>query len=254
MEKMILKIGILGAMPEEIDNIQEMMTSIRKIKIAEREYIEGYINNIQVIVVFSRWGKVAAAITATTLINHFKADLLIFTGVAGGVNDKLNIGDIVIGNGFYQHDMDARPFFDQFQIPLTDKIVYKPDNCNIKIIKKTTSTFVNNILNFINRKTLTNFSINNIPNIYLGLIASGDKFVTTQNNNLFLHGTLCVEMEGASVAQVCTEHNIPYVIIRIISDKANHDAVFDFQNFITNIACQFTQGIIYEYFKEINSI
>jgi adenosylhomocysteine nucleosidase len=122
----VMKIGIMGAMLEEVSSIKEMMIIDKITIIANREYTEGKINDNEVVIVFSRWGKVAAASTTTTLINIFNVNFILFTGVAGAVVDHLNIGDIVIGNGLYQHDMDARPFFDLFQIPLTPSIVFEP--------------------------------------------------------------------------------------------------------------------------------
>jgi len=119
-----VKIGILGAMLEEVSSIKEMMIINKETTIANRNYIEGTINDIEVVLVFSRWGKVASASTTTTLINKFSVNFIFFAGVAGAVDKKLNIGDIVIANCLYQHDMDARPFFDQFQVPLTATIFF----------------------------------------------------------------------------------------------------------------------------------
>src|SRR3954451_16051531 len=106
MEKNV-KIGILGAMHEEISAIKEILILNKETTIAERIYYEGRINDTEVVLVFSRWGKVASASTTTTLINKFKVDFILFTGVAGAVSELLNIGDIVVGSGLYQHDMDA---------------------------------------------------------------------------------------------------------------------------------------------------
>lgn len=114
MEKS-LKIGLIGAMLEEVSSIKQMMTINKETCIADRVYVEGQINNIEVVVVFSKWGKVASASTTTTLINKFDVDFILFTGVAGAVNEHLEIGDVVIGNGLYQHDMDARPFLINFK-------------------------------------------------------------------------------------------------------------------------------------------
>ena len=114
-----MPIGILGAMPEEVDIIKEDMTDVVTDKIASREYFTGILYDIETTLVFSRWGKVASAIAATTLITKYNVDRIIFVGVAGAIDDKLNIGDVVIGNQLYQHDMDARPLFNQFEIPLT---------------------------------------------------------------------------------------------------------------------------------------
>lgn len=249
---MILKIGILGAMLEEISSIKAMMTIDREITIANRIYYEGRINNKDVVVVFSRWGKVAAASTATSLINIFKVDFILFTGVAGAVRDHLNIGDLVIGNGLYQHDMDARPFFDQHQIPLTNTIVFAPTTSEIVRAKIAVERFIENINTLFTNDILQEYSIFK-PILHIGLIASGDKFISNPGDHANLNyynkenKTLAVEMEGASVAQVCEDYQIPYIVIRIISDKADHSAVIDFKSFISGVASKYSSEIIREY-------
>lgn len=251
MEK-ILKIGILGAMLEEISSIKELMTVDRKITIANRTYYEGTINNMEIVVVFSRWGKVAAASTTTILINEFEVDFILFTGVAGAVLDHLNIGDIVVGNGLYQHDMDARPFFDQFQIPLTKTIVFEPKPSNIITAKIAIERFIESFGIIFTAEILQKYSISK-PIVDVGLIASGDKFISNSDSHLNLNfsnngnKTLAVEMEGAAVAQICEDFNIPYIVIRVISDKADHSAAIDFQSFISEIANKYSSGIIKEY-------
>jgi adenosylhomocysteine nucleosidase len=248
----VMKIGILGAMLEEVSSIKEMMIVDRETTIAGRVYSEGRINDKEVVVVFSRWGKVAAASTTTTLINIFKVSFVLFTGVAGAVSDHLNIGDIVIGNGLYQHDMDARPFFDQFQIPLTTTIVFEPKVSDVDKAKNAAKRFIDNIDTVFTGSLLQKYSISK-PLVHTGLIASGDKFISDPKSYFDLsfsnkeNITLAVEMEGASVAQVCEDHNIPYIVIRVISDKADHSAVIDFQSFISGVANKYSSEIVKEY-------
>ncbi|MBA2652720.1 MAG: 5'-methylthioadenosine/adenosylhomocysteine nucleosidase [Tatlockia sp.] len=247
-----MKIGILGAMLEEVSSIKNLMVIEKESTIANREFLEGKIGDVEVVLTFSRWGKVASASTTTILINKFDVDFVIFTGVAGAVNEQLNIGDVVISNGLYQHDMDARPFFDQFQIPLTSTIIFKPKEEDIEKARLASETFLNKIDSVIKGDLLTKYSICK-PKVLTGLIASGDKFVCNPNEheniNLTINEnqTLAVEMEGAAVAQVCEDHTIPYVIVRTISDKADHSAVVDFKGFIQDIACTYSSEIVKEY-------
>lgn len=247
-----MKIGILGAMPEEVSRIQKMMTIERETVIGGRVYSEGRIDDTEVVVTFSRWGKVASAITTTTLINEFNVDFILFSGVAGAVSNDLNIGDIVIGNGLYQHDMDARPIFDQFQIPLTTTLVFEPNLADIEKAQLAAQKFIDNIDSSLNKDLLAQFSIFK-PLVHTGLIASGDKFVSDRNNYQDLtfiskgRKTLAVEMEGAAVAQVCEDYKIPYIVVRIISDKADHSAAVDFQSFINNISSIYSSEIVKEY-------
>ena len=244
-----MKIGILGAMLEEVSSIEKLMEITNKKEIGSRTYIEGSISGIDVVLTFSRWGKVASASTTTTLINLFNVDFVLFTGVAGAVHSDLNIGDIVISNGLYQHDMDARPLFNRFQIPLTDITVFEPTHENISKATSASEQFLSQINATISSEVLKKYSIFS-PKIHQGLIASGDKFIADSSKHDELNHkhkdseTLAVEMEGASVAQVCTDYEIPYVIIRTISDKADHSAVIDFQSFIGDIASKYSSEII----------
>ena len=249
-----MKIGILGAMPEEISSIKDLMVIGRETNIASRIYSEGKIGNTDVVLVFSRWGKVASACTTTTLINEFNVDFILFTGVAGAILSHLNIGDIVIGSGLYQHDMDARPFFEQFQIPLTQTLIFKPKITHVDMANKAAKIFLGKIDSIFNKDLLETYSIFS-PKVYVGYIASGDKFISDpqHHNDLTISNTLAVEMEGAAVAQVCEDYNIPYIVIRTISDKADHSAALDFQLFISQIACNYSSEIVAQYIKIVGN-
>ncbi|WP_419419930.1 5'-methylthioadenosine/adenosylhomocysteine nucleosidase [Legionella sp. D16C41] len=251
-----MRIGILGAMLEEVSAIKELIQVDGETFIARRKFIEGKFKSNDVILTFSRWGKVAAATTATVLINKYHIDSLLFIGVAGAVHSTLNIGDLVIGSGLYQHDMDARPFFAQFQIPLTNNIIFRTNTKEINNATLAANRFINKISSVISRETLTKHCILN-PQVHIGIIASGDKFINNpkEHQNLCLSDegqtTLAVEMEGAAVAQVCNEHAIPYLVVRTISDKADHTAVSDYQSFIQNIASPYLAGFVAEYLEII---
>ena len=122
-----MKIGIMGAMPQEVDSILSHMTNVEVVERGDRKYHVGKIGSYDVVLVFSRWGKVAAATTATSLAAEFKVDQLIFTGVAGASSADLNIGDIVVSSQLYQHHMDARPLMSRHEIPLTGMTFFKAD-------------------------------------------------------------------------------------------------------------------------------
>ena len=241
-------IGIMGAMPEETDRIVELLESCNIIEIGDRKYHSGTINNQEVVVVFSRWGKVAAAATATTLILRFNVSKIIFTGVAGAIDTQLNIGDIIVGQKFFQHDMDARPLMNEFEIPLLQKTYFESDADLSKLIydKINQSDKQNwHIAESLNDKNVLQ---NTPPNIYLGDIASGDHFFADADSKTKLKQKLpsvsCVEMEGAAVAQVCYEFQIPFAVIRVISDSADGNSSLDFTLFIEHIAGKFSRQIV----------
>jgi adenosylhomocysteine nucleosidase len=243
------RIGILGAMPEEIIGIVSLLNNKEEIIKGMRTYYTGTINDIDVVVVFSRWGKVASATTVTHLIIEFGITELYFVGVAGAIQSDLKIGDIVIANSLVQHDMDARPLMQQFEIPLLGKTMFSPSKELLDfVVSNTNQMLETNILkNTISEKHQKAFSITN-PKLFVGQIASGDKFFanSTDKKNLLvaLPNVLCVEMEGAAVAQVCYEYTIPCIVIRTISDTANETSPIDFKVFVDEVASKFVLEII----------
>ena len=242
-------IGIMGAMPEEINGVVELLLNKQEMLIGGRIYFTGTINGIKTVVVFSRWGKVAAATTVSTLILKFSITELIFTGVAGAINAVLKIGDIVIAKRLVQHDMDARPLMAQFEIPLLGKTYFECNERQLSIVGNAVNELLNNkhLHAIINSSELALFNITE-PKLMIGDIASGDQFIsgTDDKNNILqkLPETLCVEMEGASVAQVCFEYNIPFIVVRTISDVADEQSPIDFPHFISTISNRYAVEII----------
>ena len=245
-----MKLGIISAMPEEVQSIIDVLENIKITTKGMRSYYCGEFQSKEVVVVFSRWGKVAAAITTTQLINDFEIDEILFTGVAGALASDLNVGDIVIGEKLFQHDMDTRPLFDKFEIPLLGKKYFKATD-NPKL-ESSVVLFSREIDNHIQKEVLDEFKIS-IPQIKNGTILSGDQFIASKEKAKELltdiSDALCVEMEGAAVAQVCFEYEIPFSIIRIISDSANDDAPIDFPKFTKSVACKYAKGILENYIK-----
>ncbi len=246
-------VGIMGAMQEEIASVAELLDDKKRITLGKRTYYSGTINNIKTVLVFSRWGKVAAATTVSTLILKFGITELIFTGVAGAIHPELNIGDIVIGKKFYQHDMDARPIMEQFEIPLLEVNYFESREKEISKAEK----MINDLLTFehlkrvIDKEDLAKFNIHHAK-LQVGDIASGDKFFSNSKDKQLLReilpAVLCVEMEGAAVAQVCYEYDIPFTIIRTISDAADEKAELDFPSFIQSVSSKYAKEIIKLFF------
>ena len=242
-------IGIISAMQEEMQALLNELKNTKTSTKGMRNYYTGTLYNKEVVLVFSRWGKVASAATTTQLINDFDISEILFTGVAGGIKPSLNIGDIIVGKRLYQHDLDAQPFYKQFEVPILKKLYFETKNTN-KLLNAT-KQFIDQYDLFVNRKDAQNFNIDK-PSVILGDIASGDQFISSlekiENLNKTLPTVMCVEMEGASVAQVCYEYDIPFSIIRIISDKANDNAHIDFAKFMHIIASHYALGILKNYF------
>jgi adenosylhomocysteine nucleosidase len=247
-------LGIMGAMPEEMDKIIAAITEKEIVERGSRIYYKGLLFGQQVVAVFSRWGKVAAATTASNLILEFNVDRIVFTGIAGAISTELNVGDIVIGQRFFQHDMDARPLMRRFEIPLTGKTSYETPQQNVDIMVQAVHNFLKKNKDF--RKVLAEFQINS-PKLLTGDIASGDLFISSLkmkqilNNNL--PSVVCAEMEGAAVAQVCDDYGIPLVVVRIISDSADEEAHISATGFLNQHAGDYSLSILKEYIELIHN-
>ena len=246
----------MGAMPEEINGVVELLSNVQEFHRGQRIYYFGTLNGIKAVVVFSRWGKVAAATTLTNLLLEFNITELIFTGVAGAVNHELKIGDIVLAKRLIQHDMDARPLMPQFEIPLLNKTWFESADDQITqatraVIKLTKTKQLHNVLS---DEELAAFSIS-FPQLIVGDIASGDKFFSGSADKdallQLLPSVLCVEMEGAAVAQVCFEYDVPFTIIRTISDVADEQSHIDFPLFIQKISSRYSVEIVKNIFEEV---
>jgi adenosylhomocysteine nucleosidase len=241
-------IGIMGAITEEIGAIVAEMGTDTTVNVkGMRRYHSGTLWSVPVVAVYSRIGKVAAASTTTHLIADYHVDSIIFTGVAGGVDPTLNIGDIVVAGDLYQHDMDARPLFDRHEIPLLGTSSFSTTHSLRQHCLLAARQFLSEDLSSaIPESTLAKFGISQ-PKALEAAIASGDKFFADRLETAELGRRLpvaCVEMEGAAVAQVCHEYAVDYSIIRTISDSANLHAPVDFQSFIQDVAAIYSHGII----------
>jgi adenosylhomocysteine nucleosidase len=240
--------GIMSAMDEEIRKLVSALDPLEEEwKEGGRTYYKGKLWGKEVVLVFSRWGKVAAAATVTVLITKFAVKQIIFTGVAGSVDGKLKAGDIVIGKNVYQHDMDARPLFRQFEIPLLNVCELKCEENLVMKAREGALKFLNDINEDSLKDVLREFKITK-PQVLEGLIASGDKFFNSKedvdNLKKCLPEALCVEMEGGAVAQVCHEYGMPFVVIRTISDSSDENSHVDFEKFIDLVACNYSYAIL----------
>lgn len=241
-------IGIISAMPEENEKILDSAKITKTIKEGGRKYHFGYLFDQKVIIVFSRWGKVAAATTTIELIKN-EAKEIIFAGVAG--SPILEIGDIVIGNNVWQHDMNTFPFFNEYEIPMTGKSSFET-NFNRK------QSLIKASINFIETEFKPNqkYKITS-PKIISGDIASGDAFLANEAKSKQIiskiPGVVCFEMEGGAVGQVCWEYDIPFSVIRIISDKAGENAPTSFPDFTTEIASPYLLEIFKRLFSNNDS-
>lgn len=245
------RIGLMGAMPEEMEQIVARMEQAGVMVHGNREYYSGTLNGVPVVAVFSRWGKVAAATTATTLIELFDVDSIVFTGVAGAVSPRLSVGDVVVAGRFVQHDMDARPLMPRFEIPLTGKQFFETDDARSKRLKDAAVNMLEMETGFLEQLSTDGISH---PSVYTGDIASGDQFIGStavkEEIAALLPTVLCVEMEGAAVAQVCSDFGVPLAVVRVISDTADELSHELAVRFVDRFAARYLQLIIEHYITE----
>ena len=243
-------IGIMAALEQEIAVIlQNMGDSVSVHIIAGRRYYVGQLDGQHYVVVLSRVGKVAAASTVTTLINKFDVRCVVFAGLAGGVHPDALIGDIVIGSSIYQYDLDASPLFPKFSVPLLNKTFFDSDDELSNTIKQSCTDYLDNDFDTaFDSEQKQRFFQRSKPQFHVGLIGSGDLFVNAleKQNQIAeqMPSTMCVEMEGAAVAQVCYEYEIPFAIFRIISDRADSQASIDFNEFLSKVAPNYASPIL----------
>lgn len=234
------RLGIISALQEEQAGLITQMLDLKIITCGKRDYVQGNLWGIDCVCVLSRLGKVASAATAAMLIERFNVSHLLFTGVAGSADPKVRVGDIVIASELVQHDMDTRPLFPRFEIPLTGLSRFPSDGeTNRYLLEAATNFLDQDLLTEIAKENRVNFNLRQ-PCIHQGLIASGDEFIASmsrlQELKLDFPDLLAVEMEGAAVAQVCHEFDVPFSVIRTISDNANEDSAVDFLSFIRHVA------------------
>ena len=209
----------MGAMEEEIQPIISKIENLEKITYANNIFYKGNYNSHELVVAYSKIGKTFSAMTATLMIERFKCESIIFSGVAGGINPALKIGDIVIGNQLCQHDFDITAFGREPGF-ITSHGIFSNSDYKLIEIAKTAS--------------------NNLEiNIIEGIIATGDQFISNEEKKSWIRETFnadALEMEGASVALVCDNLQIPFLIIRSISDTAGEDANISFDEFLVTAA------------------
>ena len=210
-------VGIIGAMEVEVERLKKDMVVQRELKKAGMEFCEGVLMGQPAVVVRSGIGKVNAAVCTQILVDEFKADVIINTGIAGSLNAQIDIGDIVISTDVVHHDMDAVNFgYEPGQIPQMDVFSFAANEELVELAEQVCH------------------EVNPEINVFRGRIVSGDQFVADKAvkeriTSLF-HG-FCTEMEGAAIAQASYLNGVPFVILRAISDKADDSATEDYPTF-----------------------
>lgn len=226
------RIGIIAAMDSEIRSLQSSLDHERTEIVAGREIHYGKLEGHPVAIVLCGCGKVNAAHSATILASHSKVSRILVTGVSGGLADGLKVGDVVIGNAFLQHDMDARPLFPLHEIPFEGFSTIEADP---------------ELLHLLTASSLAMLGENKLPELRAarsveGLVISGDQFLSNPEERSRILEEIpkacAVDMESAAVAQVCKSADIPLGVMRVISDSADGSAHIDFAKFVEETAAK----------------
>ncbi|PHS57039.1 MAG: 5'-methylthioadenosine/S-adenosylhomocysteine nucleosidase [Sulfurimonas sp.] len=222
-----MKIAIMGAMPEEIAPILEKLGEYKTTEYAGNKYYEARYKGADLVIAYSKIGKVFSTLTASSMIQHFGAQKLLFSGVAGAISPSLKVGDLIVATKLSQHDLDITAFGHAFGYVPEGSVYIDTDKDLITISKEVASEMGKSVKE--------------------GIIATGDQFVANEDRKNWIGDTFkadALEMEGASVAVVCNALDIPFFILRSISDAADMDASFSFDEFLETSAVESAEFVM----------
>jgi len=222
-----MKIAIMGAMVEEITPLLEFFGNYETIEFAKNRYYTTSYKGMDLVIAYSKIGKVNASLTASTLIEKFGAQKLLFSGVAGALNPSLKVGDLLVATKLAQHDLDITAFGHPHGYVPEGSVYVETDKALTELAKKVASAQKIKLLE--------------------GIIVTGDQFICDNVKKEWIHTTFnadATEMEGASVAVVCDALKVPFCVLRAISDAADMDAGFSFDEFLVSSAKESAQFLI----------
>jgi adenosylhomocysteine nucleosidase len=223
-------VGVVAAMPEELAAVLDEVEVARVEEHGGRRFCVGRLHGCEVVAVVSRVGKVAAAATTALLIERYGVGEVLFTGVAGAVSAGLKVGDVVVATRLLQHDLDARPIFPRYEIPLLGVAEIATD---VEVTERVAAAARAHA---------------GEGRVHVGMVVSGDQFFASTAAIAELRArlpeALAVEMEGAAVAQVCFEMGVRCAVVRTISDAGDDSAAHDFGHFLTNVCGVYARAIV----------
>lgn len=239
--------AIVSALHEELAAVLDLMPDERQQVVGGRTFWRGHLHGHEVVAVLSGIGKVAAATTATALIERFGVQRIVFTGVAGGLGEGVQVGDVVVAQRFLQHDMDASPIFPRHEVPGYGRSTFEADATLTAQLARASERVLRALPSQLGPDVLKTFGLQT-PRCHQGLLISGDRFVSTTTESRALREALpealAVEMEGAAFAQVCHDYGVPLAVVRTISDRADDTAHVDFPRFLREVASRYSSAMV----------
>ena len=237
-------LAVVAAMDDELRRVLPLLGALRTEQCGSRAFHVGTLHGRPVVVAQCGIGKVAAASTVAVLAARFAPRALLLTGVAGGLADTVRVGDAVVADQLLQHDFDASPLFPRYVVPSAGRARFAADARLAGLVAAAAAACLGGALGDVERRT---FGLGT-PRVHRGLVVSGDRFVCTAAESAALRralpDALAVEMEGAAAAQVCADFGLPFVVLRVVSDRADDAAHVDFVRFTRDVASVVTQAVV----------
>lgn len=224
----VMKIGIIAAMPEELAYLIQHLENASEEMVLGNTYHTGKIGAVELVLVESGIGKVMAAMSVAILADHFRVDAVINTGSAGTLAEGISVGDVVIAEKLAYHDVDVTAFGYEYGQMAQQPLYFESDKKFVTLIQESLSK--------LNQKW------------HLGLIATGDSFIAGEDKIKAIKEhfpqVLAVEMEGAAIAQAANALKLPFLVVRAMSDNANHEASISFDEFIVEAGRRSAQALL----------
>lgn len=224
-----MKIGIIGAMEQEVSILKQAIENCQEVQKAGCTFFSGQLNGVDVVLLQSGIGKVAAAVGTTILLSEYQPDVVINTGSAGGFDSSLNLGDVVISTEVRHHDADVTAFGYEIGQMAQQPAAFLADANLMDVAEKALDQMED-------------------KHAVRGLICTGDAFVCTAERQEFIRkhfpSVIAVEMEASAIAQTCHQFNVPFVVVRAISDVADKEASMSFDEFLPLAAKSSSEMVI----------
>ncbi|MGC9403358.1 5'-methylthioadenosine/S-adenosylhomocysteine nucleosidase [Vibrio genomosp. F10] len=224
-----MKIGIIGAMEQEVTILKQAISNCKEVSKAGCNFFSGELNGVDVVLLQSGIGKVAAAIGTTILLDEYQPDVVINTGSAGGFDSTLNLGDVVISTEVRHHDADVTAFGYEIGQMAGQPAAFLADSNLMDIAERALAQMED-------------------KHAVRGLICTGDAFVCSAERQAFIRThfptVIAVEMEASAIAQTCHQFNVPFVVVRAISDVADKESPMSFEEFLPLAAQSSSEMVI----------